>query len=74
MSWGRYRLEGKVWKANGLNHIIYEWFKRDEDYQWDTQCGIETSRVSRGGKKPTLHDGIVTCLQCLAYESKYGAP
>ena len=74
MVWGRMRLEGMVWKVSGLNHIVYQWFKRDEDSFWDTQCGIETLRVSRGGKEPAVFKGLVTCLQCLAYESKHGGP
>lgn len=77
MTWFSRRLEGEVWSIDGLRHAITEWYEPsnpsepgdgDEDFMWDTLCGIETRRASVGADKPRTFKGFVTCLQCLAKE------
>lgn len=67
MSWDSRRLRGVVWTMGGLRHAVDEWVHDSDDYMWESVCGfVETPCTTSGGKKPRVHKGFVTCLQCLA--------
>jgi hypothetical protein len=67
MSWQSWRLPGVVWNIGELRHGIEEFAYDEDTFAWSTVCArYETSLTTRGGRKPKVVRGFVTCLQCLA--------